>query len=277
MNNPNPFVPKGSLLEQQSKRRSRLKLGVLCALAVGIVGLSAMLIQGCKREESETDNNTPQVDTNVVANADTNMAPPQTEASNLPPTGMVQPPPQAPPQATPPPPPPVPQAPTETEYVVVKGDYYAKIAKQYGISTKALENANPTIPATKLKVGEKLVIPAGASTTGANTAGETANGIADANGGGEVYVVKSGDVLMRIAKHYGVTVKAIQAENNMTTTRINVGQKLKIPGKPDAGPAPVNAPPTTATPEPAPMTQPASAPAPSAPPVQPNPNGGQQQ
>ncbi len=90
MNNPNPFVPQGSLLEQQSKRRSRLKLGVLCVLAVGIAGLAAMLIQGCKREESETDN-TPQVDTNVVAATDTNMAPP-TDASNLPPTGMTQPP-----------------------------------------------------------------------------------------------------------------------------------------------------------------------------------------
>jgi LysM repeat protein len=270
MNNPNPFVPQGSLLEQQSKRRSRLKLGVLCVLAVGIAGLAVMLIQGCKREESETDNNQPTVDTNAVSTVDTNMAPPN-EASNLPPTGTV-PPPQPPPQAVTPPPP---APPTETEYVVVKGDYYAKIAKQYGITVKALEDANPNIPATKLKVGEKLVIPAGASTTGANTAGETANGIADANGE-EVYVVKSGDVLMRIAKHYGVTVKEIQAANNMSTTRINVGQKLKIPAKPEAGPAPVNAPPTTAAPEPVPQGNPP--PAPSAnPPVQTGQPGGQQQ
>ena len=51
MNNPNPFVPKGSLLEQQSQRRSRLKLAVFCVLAVTVTGLVAMLIQGCKREK----------------------------------------------------------------------------------------------------------------------------------------------------------------------------------------------------------------------------------
>ncbi len=39
------------MLEQQSKRRSRLKLAVFCVLAVGVAGLSAMLIQGCKREQ----------------------------------------------------------------------------------------------------------------------------------------------------------------------------------------------------------------------------------
>ena len=49
MNNPNPFVPQGSLLEQ-NKRRSRLKLAVFCVLAVGVGGLAAMLIQGCKRD-----------------------------------------------------------------------------------------------------------------------------------------------------------------------------------------------------------------------------------
>ncbi len=121
------------------------------------------------------------------------------------------------------------------------------------------------------------MIPAGASTTGSGAAGETANGVADANGGEEVYVVKSGDVLMRIAKHYGVTVKAIQAENNMSTTRINVGQKLKIPAKPEAGPAPVNAPPTTAAPEPAPQNNPSSAPPVNPPPAQTGQPGGQQQ
>src|SRR5579859_2584151 len=131
MNNPNPFVPQGSLLEQQSRRRSHLKLAVFCVLAIGIASLSAMLIQGCKREEDQTDNNTqPPVDTNTVTQmADTN--PPPVEASNPP----VQPPPMQQQVVTPPPPP------AETEYVVVKGDTYSKIAKSYGVTAKALEDA----------------------------------------------------------------------------------------------------------------------------------------
>ena len=261
MNNPNPFVPQGSLLEQQSKRRSRLKLGVFCVLAVGIAGLAAMLIQGCKREESgnspDMSQSQPPVDTNSYA-ADTN--PPPTEASNPPVSPM---PPETATAPTPPPAPapmPVPPAPTENEYVVVKGDTLAKIAKANGVTLKALEDANSGVSPTRLKVGQKLVVPAGASTTGATTAAETASGTSP--GGDEVYTVKSGDTLTRIAHHNGVTVKALMAENNLTTTHIKVGQKLNIPAKAAAAPTDVNTPPATATPPPAPEPTP-SAPAPS--------------
>ncbi|HEV2318214.1 MAG TPA: hypothetical protein VGV18_00580, partial [Verrucomicrobiae bacterium] len=83
MNNPNPFVPQGSLLEQQSKRRSAFKWGVLFVLTIGVIGLSAMLFQGCKREEenpTESDNNPPPMQTNDVTETATN--PPSNEMSN---------------------------------------------------------------------------------------------------------------------------------------------------------------------------------------------------
>ena len=271
MNNPNPFVPKGSLLELQSKRRSRLKLGVFCVLAVGIAGLAAMLIQGCKREESEnspdTSQSQPPVDTNSYAETDTN--PPSMEASNPP----VEPTPPGQTEVTPPPPtpPPAPVAPptpppAESEYVVVKGDTFAKIAKANGVTLKALEDANSGISPTRLKIGQKLVLPAGTSTTGATTAAETASGAS--SGGDEVYTVKSGDTLTRIAHRNGVTVKALMTENNLTTTHIKVGQKLNIPAKAEAAPAEVNTPPSTATPPPSTEPMP-SAPAPTTPPPPP--------
>ena len=269
MNNPNPFVPQGSLLEQQSKRRSRLKLGVFCVLGVGIAGLAAMLIQGCKREQEnppEADNNPPPVDTNNIATpTDTNLPP--AEMSNTPSANAMPPDatPQSPGVAVPPAVPvPVAPAPTENEYVVVRGDYMAKIARDHGVTLRALEQANPDVQPTRLHIGEKLVIPAAVSTTGANAAGETEAGVA-ANGD-QIYVVKPGDTLTRIAHKFGVTVKAIETENNLTTTKINVGKKLQIPAKQESGPAPVNAPPATTTaPEPAPANAPAQ---PSAPPQQ---------
>src|SRR5208283_3495117 len=112
--NPNPFVPQGSLLEQQSKRRSRMKLGVLCVLVVGVAGLTAMLIQGCKREQNNEAENQPPMDTNPVVAVDTN--PPPTVATN-PPVVVA---------------PPVVETPG-TEYVVVKGDTLGKIAKKSGV------------------------------------------------------------------------------------------------------------------------------------------------
>lgn len=266
MNNPNPFVPQGSLLEQQSKRRSHFKWGVLFVLTIGVVGLSAMLFQGCKREEENppgSENNPPPVESTNTTESASNPTPAEgsNTVSEAPPVGTPTP---AAPQTPPPPAPMVPAtpppAPAQTEYIVVRGDYMAKIAKENGVTLKALEQANPDVQPTRLHVGEKLVIPAGGSTTGASAAGETANGLA-ANGD-EIYVVKSGDSLTRIAHHYGVTVKAIETENNLTTTKIKVGQKLQIPAKTSAEPATQNAPPATTTaPEPAPAA-PSNSPAP---------------
>jgi LysM repeat protein len=233
MNNPNPFVPKGSLLEEQSKRRSRMKLAVLCVLVVGVAGLTAMLIQGCKREQvTET---TPPPDTNTVAAVDTNT--PSVEASNPPVVAPVV------------VPPPVYGTPG-TEYVVVKGDSLAKIAKKHGVTLSALKAANPGVEPTKLKVGQKLSIPAGGSPAAAPATG-TSSGVESS--GGEAYTVKSGDTLTKIAKAHGTTVKAIKAASNLATDHIKVGQKLTIPAKAEAAaPAPV-------APAPAPGAPPAPA------------------
>jgi LysM repeat protein len=238
MNNPNPFLPQGSVLEQ-NKRRSRMKLFVFCVLAVSVCGLTAMLIQGCKREQSTE--NLPPVETNNYV-MDTNPPP----VSTNPPVVM-------PPIETNPPvvvvPPPISQP--GTEYVIAKGDTLAKIAKKNGVTLKALEAANPNVQPTKLKVGQKLTIPAGSAIAPVESPAAMASA-----GGGETYVVKSRDTLTKIAKAHGTTVKAIETENNLSATKIKVGQKLKIPAKAEAAaPAPVETP----APAVAPVTTPAPA------------------
>lgn len=257
MTNPNPFVPKGSLLEQQSARRSRLKLAVFCVLAVSITGLVAVLIQGCKREKPSEELQPPSVDTSMT-NFDNSTNPPMTEVTNPPVT--------VPPVVTNPP---VVVAPIEplaqtggADYVVVKGDSLAKIAKKNGVTLKALQAANPGVVPTKLKIGQKLSIPAGGSAA-------TSSAAPTATVGGDTttasYTVKSGDTLTKIAKTHGSTVKAIESANGLSTTKIKVGQKLKIPSKGEAAaPAPiVPAPVMDTTPAPAlpPITAPAPAPA----------------
>ena len=44
------------------------------------------------------------------------------------------------------------------------------------------------------------------------------------------YVVKKGDMLGRIAKRHNVTVAALKKANGLRSDRINIGQKLRIPG-----------------------------------------------
>jgi LysM repeat protein len=231
MNNPNPFVPLGSLLELQSKRRSRMKLGVLCVLVVGVAGLTAMLIQGCKREQTELPPEVPPVDTNAVV-VDTNA---MTMVASNPPVVVA---------------PPIVENPG-SEYVVVHGDTLAKIAKKKGVTLKALKEANPGVEPTKLKAGQKLTIPGGGMAAPTATGDMTSTG---SGMGGETYTVKSGDSLTKIAKVHGTTVKAIEAENGLSTTKIKVGQKLKIPVKAEAvAPAPA---PMAPMPAPAPAGTP---------------------
>ncbi|HEY2329740.1 MAG TPA: LysM peptidoglycan-binding domain-containing protein [Verrucomicrobiae bacterium] len=251
MNNPNPFVPKGSLLELQSARRSRLKLAVFCVLAVCVTGLTAMLIQGCKREKPDTDLNPPPLDLSTNASTDTNLPP--MEVSNPP---VVLPPMTNPPVVVPPVEPVAPAA--GSEYTVVAGDSLAKIAKKNGVTLKSLEAANPGVVPTKLKIGQKLTIPAGGTLSAGASAAPAA-----ADMGGATYTVKSGDTLTKIAKKNGTTVKAIESANGLTTTKIKVGQKLKIPSKAEAAPAvaaPVPMVDTTSAPALPPVAAPAPAP-----------------
>ena len=275
MNNPNPFLPQATLAEKQNQRRSRLKLAVSCVLAVSVLGLVAMLIQGCKRSDATADNpnpdnNPPAGDTNTAPTApDTNVVttpvPPMPNAGGSPavnsqpgqpgqPAGGVPPvqTPVQPPVTQPNQLPPIPgpaagadqgaPAAGGSEYTVVKGDSLAKIAKKTGVTRKALEAANPGVVPTKLKIGQKLTIPAGGTVAAPAAPGVVAPGTAapaeTAEAGAfETYTVKSGDTLHKIAKAHGTTVKAIQAANNLTTTAIKVGKKLKLPVKGGAAPA----------------------------------------
>ena len=54
-------------------------------------------------------------------------------------------------------------------------------------------------------------------------------------GSGARYVVKSGDTLGKIARAHGTSYKKIMALNDLKTTGIRVGQKLKMPAPKPAG------------------------------------------
>ena len=133
------------------------------------------------------------------------------------------------------------------------GDSLAKIAKKNGVTLKALQAANPGVIPTKLKIGQKLSIPAGGSTS-------TSSAAPTATVGGDTttatYTVKSGDTLTKIAKSHGTSVKAIESANGLSTTKIKVGQKLKIPSKGEAAAAAPVAPAPVADTTPAPALPP---------------------
>jgi len=230
-----------------NKKRARVKMAVL-AIFSGTILLIApvLLIQGCKRDQSSSDNTTP--DNNAVADTNTVTAPnvattPTTTDTNASTNNMAT---TMPAQPVTPPMQPVaqPTAPAATTYVIVPHDTYATIAKKFSVKVKDLEAANPTMAANKLKIGSTINIPASgsASPTSAGMATTTDS----SSGSDDVYTVKAGDNLTKIAHNAGTTYKAIMALNNMTSTRINVGQKLKLPAKTTAA-SPMETMPATTT------------------------------
>jgi len=235
MNNPSPLVPQGSLQEQKNQGRARVKIAVFVVLAVHGIGLLALLMQGCKKEPEPTGAPPDQAATNV--------APPFVEPTNMPvadtnvPAPAVAPPPTAPEQAAPP---------AVTDYKIVAGDTFSTIARKFHVTTAALMNANPGLEPTKLQIGQSIKIPPPAPAAAAT--GGTASPVADVAAGEQMYVVKSGDTLSKIATDHGTTVRALRSANNLTTDRIKVGQKLKIPVK--AAAAAVTSPPAPALPVP---------------------------
>ncbi|MDH7501388.1 MAG: LysM peptidoglycan-binding domain-containing protein [Verrucomicrobiota bacterium] len=236
--------PITTLSGRQANRRANFRLTVITMFAIHSVFLAGLLLQGCKRPSSG-----PPL---AGGGADTNLARPPsydlgtvgqqtpqagqtsvvdtTTAQLQGMTGLVQ---QTQPQQMQPqrivtePQPGLQPAPAgPTEYIVKPGDVPFNIAKEHGVTLTAFMKANPGLDPRKLKVGQKVQIPA------PEPSQKTAEGVESQAGteGGLVHVVKGGENLTRIAKRYGVAVSDIRTANNLKSDKIVVGQKLRIPG-----------------------------------------------
>ena len=220
-------MPLGSMMEQKNKGRARVKIAVSFVLIIHGIGLLALLVQGCHKDETTTQQKTEQTPaeqttpafatSNTNITTDTTQAPvnnTQTDVAKTPTDNTTAVPPIG-----------------GGEYTIAKGDTYGAIATKNHVTVKALEDANPGVDPKKLQIGRKIHIPAqplpSATTASTGTAGSTET----TSNGEKMYTVKSGDMLITIAKANGTTVKAIKSANNLATDSIKVGQKLKIPAK----------------------------------------------
>ncbi len=113
-------------------------------------------------------------------------------------------------------------------HVVKTGETLYSIARQYGVTVEALAHLNKITDASKIYVGQQLIIPRGSiqPTPMPGTPVPTATpGTATPI----IYVVQRGDTLYSIARRYGTTVSAIATLNNIVNpARIYAGQRLTI-------------------------------------------------
>ena len=106
-------------------------------------------------------------------------------------------------------------------YRVQKGDFLGKIAERYGVRVSQIKDWNG-LRSNRLRIGQRLTIYPRNSVAASGNNFETATSP-------KVYTVRRGDSLWSISKKFpGVTVQKIKSLNNMSTSRLKPGMKLKL-------------------------------------------------
>ncbi|HET7631899.1 MAG TPA: LysM peptidoglycan-binding domain-containing protein [Gemmatimonadaceae bacterium] len=117
-----------------------------------------------------------------------------------------------------------------TRYVTSRtGEYASTIARKYGITTRQLEEFNPTLhkyQSGHLKPGQRVLVPSAEVVKAARSVPNPSIELYGLVNGR--YTVRSGDTLSGLAVKYHSTVKRLMELNHLKSDRIYIGQRLII-------------------------------------------------
>ncbi len=117
------------------------------------------------------------------------------------------------------------------EYRVKRGDSLYKIAKKFGVSTQALQEANG-LQGIALKPKQSLTIPGQTKAATAKSARSKAKEEKASKKSPpvnrSVHVVRKGDNIYSIARKNGVSVGDIMRANHLRSSRLKIGQRLAL-------------------------------------------------
>jgi membrane-bound lytic murein transglycosylase D len=118
---------------------------------------------------------------------------------------------------------------------VKKGETLSVIARNYGVTVNDLTQANSLSTRSSLKIGQELLIPMSGATRppAASSASKTQvaakmSSPATPASTPTSYKVKRGDTLSGIAAKFNVTVNDLRKWNKLTSTRLDIGQRLML-------------------------------------------------
>lgn len=252
MKGSNPIIPPGAQFDGARRGRSNMRMAVVVVVLMHMALFAGILFNACKqKDEGEAQKETEKEMAGIVnrqpepaplpepltpdplpalpalPNAGSALPPLPTEGSaGVPPLPLPSTPavplPLAPAPSIPSPALPAPAV-GGSEYVIASGDNFWTIGRKFGVSAKQIEQANPSVVPTRMKIGQKINIPAPAPV--AASAPAAAPVVDD----GSTYTVKSGDTLGHIALQHKVKIAELKALNGLSTDLIRIGQKLKLP------------------------------------------------
>ena len=102
-------------------------------------------------------------------------------------------------------------------YRVRSGDTVSQIAEKFDIKTSDLKRANK-LKNNNIRVGQKLSVPR-----------TTSNLVTKSSKKDQVYIVRKGDTLNAIANKFNVKVKTLKKYNNLKTSRLDIGDRIRVP------------------------------------------------
>lgn len=110
------------------------------------------------------------------------------------------------------------------KHLVLSGDSWESVAKEYACDVNDLKKANPK-GGNPLRINVNLIIP---SAVGAEIVDETT----ETESAGNTYTIQKGDTLSRIARKNKIALPKLMKANNFTDAdarRIKPGQVIKLP------------------------------------------------
>jgi len=110
------------------------------------------------------------------------------------------------------------------KHKIRRGETVSTIARKYGVSMSSIVSANDLRRPYRIIAGKSLMIP---TAKGKSWSSSRKGIVPDGSG---TYAVKRGDTLWEIARAHGVSVRSLKNVNRLSSNRIYVGRKLKIPG-----------------------------------------------
>ena len=108
-------------------------------------------------------------------------------------------------------------------HIVKSGENLGSIAKKYRISVNQIKTWN-NLKGTTIYPGQKLIVYSSGAAKVQNNSSKPASRSTEQS----IHVVKSGENLSVIAKKYKCSVSDLKEWNNLKSTTLKVGQKLKV-------------------------------------------------
>ena len=118
------------------------------------------------------------------------------------------------------------------KHTIRSGESLSLVAARYSVSTKDLKSFNK-LRSSNLKVGQVLKIPSNYKLV-VKEEKKTTPRISLSNEKyqkSKTHVVQSGESLSRIAKKYNTSIATLKKYNNLRSTSLAIGQKIKIPAQ----------------------------------------------